>query len=362
MSTCFSDHTAPAALKRVVARYAAVKNVHEVIVGAYDGMSDTTIAATSGNWQGRPIDADTPFFIASTSKLFATAMIMRLQAAGRLSLDDPILRYFGTDEIGGLHRLADQDHTKHIRLRHLLAHTSGLPDYFEGRRRDGSRLVDQLLAGRDLGYDLRDVIGWSRDEMRAHFPPGHGRRALYSDTNFFLLGEVIARVHGGSLPDALDAFITRPLGLTRTQFYAQGVDAMPMRNGANELHIPQAMASMPVDGGIVSTLADMMRFTRAFFAGEMFPAADLSEMADWRRIFFPLEAGVGLLRFRLPRWLSPFSCPPALIGHSGISGAFAFHVPERNVTICGTLNQIANRSRPYRLMLEALNAARLDRA
>ena len=56
--------------------------------------------------------------------------------------------------------------------------------------------------------------------------------------------------------------------------------------------------------------------------------------------------------------LAPFNRAPDLIGHSGISGAFAFHAPERDVTVCGTVNQIASRSRPYRLMVEALEAVR----
>jgi hypothetical protein len=49
---------------------------------------------------------------------------------------------------------------------------------------------------------------------------------------------------------------------------------------------------------------------------------------------------------------------PELYGHSGIWGAFAFHCPERRITLAGTVNQIASRSRPYRLMLEAIEALR----
>ncbi len=342
----------------LVARQCTRGDVKEVVLCLHIAASNTTLSAATGQWRGEPIGARTSHFIASTSKLLATAMVMRLRHAGRLHLDDPVLRFFPDGELKGLHRIGDTDHTPAITVRHLLSHTSGLPDYFEGRRRDGTRLADGLLAGRDMSYGLGEVIAWSRDEMRPHFPPGTGRRALYSDTNFYLLGEVIARTHGSPLPKALSELVTAPLGMQHTHFSSAGLDAMPMRFGKTTLNTPRAMASMPVDGGIVSTGNDMLAFTRAFFSGALFPPAWLAEMADWRRVFFPLHAGIGMLQFRLPRLLSPWRRMPVLLGHSGISGAFAFHCPERGIALAGTVNQIANRSRPYRFMLEILEALR----
>lgn len=314
--------------------------------------------AAAGFWAGVPVTVDTPYFVASTSKLLATAMILRLRAEGRLSLDDPVVAFFPEGLLAGLHRWRGQDLTGQITLRHLLSHRSGLPDYFEGRRRDGSRFVDGLLAGRDVSYGMPEVLGWTRDEMQPHFPPGEGRRALYADTNFYLLGEVVSRVCGTSLHEALKYLITAPLRLHATQFYVPGVSALPLRHGATVLEVPQAMSCMPVDGGGISTAREMQVFTQAFFGGGLFPRGDLAELKDWCRIFFPLQSGVGLLRFRLPRVLSPWRAPPELLGHSGISGAFAFRCPEMNVTLAGTVNQIAGRGRPYRLMLQALELVR----
>jgi len=319
---------------------------------------DELLCAAAGFWAGVPVTVDTPCFVASTSKLLATAMILRLRAEGRLSLDDPVVGFFPEGLLTGLHRWRGQDLTGRITLRHLLSHRSGLPDYFEGKRLDGSRFADGLLAGCDVSYGLPEVLGWTRDEMKPHFPPGEGRRALYADTNFYLLGEVIARVCGTSLNDALQRLITVPLGLHTTQFYGPGVPALPLRHGAAVLEVPQAMASMPVDGGAVSSARDMQVFIQAFFDGSWFPRSDMAALRDWCRIFFPLQAGVGLLRFRLPRVLSPWRAPPELLGHSGISGAFAFRCPEMNVTLTGTVNQIAGRGRPFRLMLQALELVR----
>jgi D-alanyl-D-alanine carboxypeptidase len=135
-----------------------------------------TACAASGTWQGSPVDADTPFLLASTSKLFVTAMILRLAGDGALSLDDPVVRFFPDGALDGLHRWRGTrpDRRNHPAY-HLLTHSSGLPDYFEGKRRDGPALWPmRCLPGQDRSYGLDDVIAWTRDEMKPAFPPGRG--------------------------------------------------------------------------------------------------------------------------------------------------------------------------------------------
>lgn len=346
------------ALNRLVNAQARRSDIHEVVLCTFRESDGQGHAASSGTWHGGPVTPSTPFLIASTSKIFATAMILRLAETGQLRLDDPVTRFFAPGRLEGLHRLRGTDHTGAITLRHLMAHSSGLPDYFEGRRHGGTRFADQLMRGQDMAYGLDEVLRWSRDEMRPHFPPGQGRRALYSDTNFYLLGEVIAAAAAMPLAEALDALVNVPLGLKATAFYTPGAPCLPLRLRQSEVHIPQALASMPVDGGMVSTGEDLLTFIRGFFGGTLFPKARLAELQDWRRVFFPLMAGTGLLMFRVPRLFSPLRRQPALIGHSGISGAFAFHCPERGISLAGTVNQLSGRSLPYRLMLEALAALR----
>jgi len=190
------------------------------------------------------------------------------------------------------------------------------------------------------------VPAWTRDEMRPAFLPGTGMRALYSDTNFYLLAQIVARATGDSLNAALARRITEPHGLTRTAFFKPGMPALPVRLGARVIEVPQALASMPGDGGVLSCLVDLARFTREFFAGGLFPERFLADLAPWRRVFFPLMAGAGVLRFAVPRWLPPFRPGLEFIGHSGISGTIAFACPARGRIIVGTVNQVQDRGRP----------------
>jgi CubicO group peptidase (beta-lactamase class C family) len=118
------------------------------------------------------------------------------------------------------------------------------------------------------------------------------------------------------------------------------------------------MTSFGPDGGIASTADELLRVLRAFFEGGLFDRAVLPSLATYHRVFFPLEAGVGHLRLRLPRLLSPFRAQPELVGHSGLSGAFAFLAPARGTYLAGSVNNIASPSRSFRLMFALLEAVR----
>ena len=175
-------------------------------------------------------------------------------------LDDPVQRFF-PGELDRLHVWKGTDLTGQITVRHLLCHTSGLPDYFEGKRRDGGSLVTDMFAGTDRVFGLAEVLAWVRDEMRPVFAPGTGMRAFYSDTNFYLLAEIVTRAGGDALDTALARRITTSLGLTRTVFFKPGTAVLPLRQGAGVVEAPQALASMPGDGGAVSCLQDLAHFT-----------------------------------------------------------------------------------------------------
>jgi CubicO group peptidase (beta-lactamase class C family) len=122
------------------------------------------------------------------------------------------------------------------------------------------------------------------------------------------------------------------------------------------LNMPKAMSSFGPDGGIVSTVHESLAFLRAFLDGTLFPANYLEEMKQWKRIFFPLQYGHGLMRFKLPRIFSPFQASPEFIGHSGASSSFLFYCPDEDLYLAGTLNQVKEQSRPFRLMIDVIKA------
>jgi D-alanyl-D-alanine carboxypeptidase len=304
-------------------------------------------------------DGQRPFFIASATKLYVTALMARLRERGRVDWDAPFVRYLPALDTRGLHVLRGADHTERITIRQLLAHTSGLADYFEGPREDGPPTFTRVLAG-DFAWTAQDVVRWTRTHQRQVFAPGVGNRASYSDTNYQLLGAILEHAHEASFAEVLARELAAPLGLDATWCFSQATldrydQVATMLHGRAPLRIPLAMASVGADGGVVSTLDDSLRFSRAFFGGALFSAPVLRELqAEWRRIFFPLQYGTGLMRFALPWFMSPLRRFPALVGHSGASGAMMFFCPDWGLYVAGTVNQVAQRSLSFRVALEAL--------
>lgn len=310
-------------------------------------------------WTGSvgELDPTTRFFIASTTKLYTTAIMLRLAERRSLGLEDRLVDHGGTEWVQGLHVMEGIDYTDRITLRQLLAHTSGLPDYFLGKRQGAPSLEKSIRSGVDSTWTLEDVVDMAR-ELGPVFPPGTPGKARYADTNFQLLGRVIEHVTGLTFANALRAEILEPLRLEHTWLYTDPADIRPLslRDRSRQLHIPMAMASFGPDGGLVTPVGDLMRFLRGFFEGGLFDPAVLDTLKTYNRIFFPLQYGVGFARLKLPRALSPFAAQPELLGHSGLSGAFAFLAPEQGIYLAGTVNNIAKPGRSFRLMLRLLQA------
>lgn len=303
------------------------------------------------------LEKESQFFIASTTKLYITAIIMRMREDGILSLDDPISKYIEKRFLQHLLVIRGIDYASVITIRQLLAHTSGLPDYFQQKKANGKSLQDEITLGKDQSWTFEQVIEEVKT-MKPSFHPEKKGKALYSDTNYQILGRIIETITGKTLSAVLKESIFDKLGLKRTYLYEDSSDTIPepMYFKQKPLFIPLAMVSFGPDGGIVSTSEELMVFIKAFFKGELFSKEYFNEMKCWNKIFFPLEYGIGMARFRLPRIFSPFKAMPELLGHSGLSGAFAFYSPLRNVYLTGTVNQIHYPSTSFKLMLQLINS------
>ncbi len=298
-----------------------------------------------------------PFFIASITKLYTVAITMQLRHEGVLALDTRVASLLGDDTMRGLVVHDGHDHGPEITVRELLSHTSGIPDYFEQKRPDGTTFLEEALRG-DAWWGFEDFMELARG-MPSRLVPSAPRRAQYSDTNYELLGRIIEVTTGNSFHHELSERVIAPLGLDATwllveQSLGRYDEISPVLYGSEQLHIPKTIASSPATGAVISTPIDQLRFFRAFVAGELFPARYLTEMtAHWNPAFsrlVPLDYGIGIMRFRMPRWQSPLVRVPQMIGHSESLGTVLYHAPERDLYISGTVNQMRFRSLPYPLL------------
>jgi D-alanyl-D-alanine carboxypeptidase len=306
-------------------------------------------------WHGNSgnFSANQSYFIASTTKLFTTAIILKLKADGNLNLDDKVIDYIDDSILAGLHIFKGKEYLARITIKHLLAHTSGLPDYFQGKGANGKSLEDELVNGNDQSWTFEQAIERTK-KMNPFFAPGTKGKANYSDANFQLLGKIIETITRNSYSENCKEFIIEPLGLTKTYLYQDSTDKTPktLYYKSNELNIPKAMTSFGADGGIVSTSSDMLIFIEAFFTGKLFPSSYIDELQEWNKIFFPMRSGIGIHLFKLPWIFNPTGSVPYFIGHSGLSGALAYYSPKENIFIVGTVNQVAHPDISFKTMIK----------
>jgi CubicO group peptidase (beta-lactamase class C family) len=142
---------------------------------------------------GRPIEPDTTFPIASVSKQFTAAVVLLLVEDGELSLEEPLSTW-----VPGLPPWSDS-----VTVGQAMHQVSGLPDYVDLRLESGVDWADPR------------TVDDSRAEIAAipapDFPPGN--RFDYSNTNYFLLGEVVRAVTGRPVQDVVGERIFEPLDL-----------------------------------------------------------------------------------------------------------------------------------------------------
>ncbi|MCC7123220.1 MAG: DUF1343 domain-containing protein, partial [Acidobacteria bacterium] len=205
---------------------------------------------------------NTVFDLASLTKVVATTTaVMTLVEQGRVRLNDPVAVH-----VPGFERYGKAG----ITVGHLLAHVSGLrPD------------VD--LADPWTGYDA--AIELARDEVPTSAP---GERFVYSDINFFVLGEIVRVVSGETLDVYTKRVVFDPLGMRDTGFLPPAslhariaptercdtMDAWPCkRPGASPLrgivHDPTArrMGGVAGHAGLFGTAEDLARFARMLLGG-----------------------------------------------------------------------------------------------
>jgi D-alanyl-D-alanine carboxypeptidase len=215
-----------------------------------------------GSTLSTPGEGATPatvYQIASVTKQFTAAAVLRLAERGSLRLSDPITRY-----VDGL-----SSQYAEVTLDQLLNHTAGVPnftEFFRDFRRPlaPDQLVDSLAA--------RSLL----------FRPGTSFH--YSNSGYYLLGLVIERVTGQSFADYLDQQFWQPLGMTDTQYCGMRPDT-PLPRGYLRDRRGDAVRTVPWDpsvlyaaGSVCSTVVDLARWEVALGEGRVLSPASYQRM------------------------------------------------------------------------------------
>jgi D-alanyl-D-alanine carboxypeptidase len=216
-------------------------------------------AGDNGLSDKKPIGPDTLFDIGSNTKEFTSALILKLEAAGKLNIDDRIGKW-----------LPQYPAWKDVTIRSLLQMTSPIPNYSE------TVAIGEIeVADLQHQFSGKDLIGFVDPANGNHFRPAAGW--FYSNTNYILAGLIIEAASGMNYEQALTTMILEPLGLHDT-FYADGSHPGPAAAGPVMSRVPRALYLLQDCLGYqpepckLSTLAPLigkdMRMQNRSWAGE----------------------------------------------------------------------------------------------
>ncbi|WP_067532961.1 serine hydrolase domain-containing protein [Nocardia crassostreae] len=279
---------------------------------------------------GAPFPPTAQVRIASVTKSFVAATVLRLAADNDVELDAPVERYLP----GVVHGPGGDGNL--ITVRNLLQHTSGIPDYLD-------KLDISTEAALRNPRPAAELIRLGLDQA-SHFTPG--TEYGYSNTNYLLAGKLIEQVTGRSLREVVTDRVIAPLGLADTywpDFPHEQVIRGPHPHGYAILEgelvdLDDFDPSWGLaDGGMVAAPADLNRYFMSLLAGRVLPPAQL---ADMQRTFpssdpaQPDRAGLGL--FRLEN-----SCGLDTWGHDGaFPGYGVVSMATKDLAVTLTLNQL----------------------
>jgi D-alanyl-D-alanine carboxypeptidase len=354
-------------LDAAMARLLSRRRITHAVAGVstLDGSFRWRGAGGEARPDGTPMRPETPFFVASVTKLFIATTVLQLVEEGRFTLATPMVELLPAWATPRLHVLDGVDHTPAITVRHLLGHTSGLPDFLEDRPRGERSWYRELVDGIDRSWTFEDVVRRSRDELTPRFAPqdltAARQRARYSDTGYQLLVRIVEETTGAAFGDELTRRLLRPLGLRQTSLpgRTEPLDPTPaaalIYDRGAPLDVPGSLVAC---NDLLSTVGDLERFVTAWAGGEVFaePATSVAIHERYNRIGYPLRYGLGVMRFPIARIAGPGRRPATLVGHSGATGSWAFHCPELDLVLTGTVDQIRGRSIPFRFMAALLRA------
>jgi len=195
---------------------------------------------------GIRLNTATAFYLASISKQFTTMAIMILKEQKKLSYDDKLKTYFP----------GFPDYAKKITIRHMMTHTSGLPDHYD-------------IITKSEGITNQDALEVLQSQPKLLFDPGTDYH--YSNGAYVLLSLIVEKVSGQSFPMYMKENIFDPLDMNRTLVYDQSkpiirnraIGYNPFGQERDYTHFTSGA------GGMYTTVEDLFKWDRGLYGTEL---------------------------------------------------------------------------------------------
>ena len=192
--------------------------------------------------------ANTCFYTGSVTKQITAAAVLRLAEQKKLALTDPISKYF-----------PDCAYAGKVTVKMLLTMTSGIPNYVDRDRIKALApgLAEKISSNNSYEENKQAVLGWILSQA-PRFEAG--TQFGYSDSDYWLLGEVISQASGKSYEDYVRTELLEPLGMTKSGFAM--TDALARQYNGDSHSRPLLYGGVGYSSlGFISNITDLLRWT-----------------------------------------------------------------------------------------------------
>lgn len=260
--------------------------------------------------RGRKATGETVYHWWSMTKIATAIAVMQLQEQGKLDLDETVTRYLPWFATVPSSNDSPADKGPAITIRHLLQHSSGLPD-----------TIPAMISW--VHYD--DAVRGQTAVLREHLPKFNrlrftpGSRAVYSNLNFMVLGAVIESVTGSGYEAYVSEHVLRPLGMSRTGFvYAPGMAEHEAAGTLPFVHMYTPLLPLLLDvRALVRQGRGRLLWLRRVYIDATPSTGLIGPASDVARLMLAYLGGGSLdgIRILRPQSVALLSETPAIDGH-----------------------------------------------
>ncbi len=243
-------------------------------------------------------DKNTPFFIGSVSKMFTSVVILKLLEQNKLQLNTPLSSF-------GFSKRLNKNISQKITVNNLLQHTSGIADFADtvlDKRNPDASFGEMSFIDPSLSFSTEFIL--TKLISKSEFKPGE--KCSYSNTNYFLLAQIIQEIMDMPYNEAIRLTILEPLQLKSTMPYlSNSINGLmngfdDYGNEINKFNFLQYNNICQGSGNITSTLTDLTSFFKGLLIDKkLLKDSTLKLMLQ----FIPMneygdEMGLGIIRTR----------------------------------------------------------------
>lgn len=330
---------------------AAKEGITSTVMTVYSDTKDIHFelsAGTTSDGNGGMVEVEPNhlYHSASVGKTMTATVIGMLHEEGVLNYQEKIADYLAPELLEGVFVYEGVDYSGDVTIEHLLEHTSGVADFFEGSVVSGKTMLQEIAEDPDRWWAAEELIAFTRGRQTAVGKPGDVMN--YSDTGYTLAGLIVETVTGKPFVEVVTEKIFEPLGMDQS-FYTLRTEA----------HVPSElpMLEMWIDGvdysdknilsldwaggGVAATPEDLLTFMKALHNGELVGEAYLNRMKTFQHDYLPgVKYGMGMMLFDMSEFSPMLGHMPDIYGGVGATATYMMYNERDDIYIIANIGSM----------------------